>query len=117
MFYFFRSHRDLPSFPTRRSSDLSRLPVWVVELIEKWRRDKKWAARRIAREPAEGHGVQCCARTVTRWLDRLGLKRIRDITPAGEDLRRAGKIIARYPGHMVHMDGNTGGTTPDGCSR
>src|SRR5699024_11868892 len=26
------------------------------------------------------------------------------VRPEGEDLRRAGKIIARYPGHMVHMD-------------
>src|SRR5699024_11653858 len=53
-------------------------------------------------------------RTVTRWLDRLGLNRIRDITPEGEDLRRAGKIIARYPGHMVHMDVKKVGKIPDG---
>src|SRR5690625_6016193 len=52
---------DRPSAPATRPS---RLPVWVVELIEKWRRDKKWSARRIARELAEGHGVQCCVRTV-----------------------------------------------------
>ena len=102
---------DRPSAPATRPS---RLPVWVVELIEKWRRDKKWSARRIARELAEGHGVQCCVRTVTRWLDRLGLNRIRDITPEGEDLRRAGKIIARYPGHMVHMDVKKVGKIPDG---
>src|SRR5699024_12318539 len=38
----------------------------------------------------------------------------RDITPEGEDLRRAGKIIARYPGHMVHMDVKKVGKIPDG---
>src|SRR5699024_10067882 len=35
-------------------------------------------------------------------------------TPEGEDLRRAGKIIARYPGHMVHMDVKKVGKIPDG---
>ena len=32
----------------------------------------------------------------------------------GEDLRRPGKIIARYPGHMVHMDVKKIGKIPDG---
>ncbi|MGP5921723.1 integrase core domain-containing protein, partial [Brachybacterium alimentarium] len=50
----------------------------------------------------------------SRWLDRLGLNRIRDITPDGENLRRPGKIIARYPGHMVHMDVKKVGKIPDG---
>lgn len=85
-----------------------------MELIEDWRREKKWSARRIARELADGHGFRCCVRTVTRWLDRLGLNRIRDITPDGKDLRRPGKIIARYPGHMVHMDVKKVGKIPDG---
>lgn len=40
--------------------------------------------------------------------------RIRDITPDGEDLRKSGKIIARYPGHMVHMDVKKVGKIPDG---
>lgn len=37
-------------------------------------------------------------RTVTRWLDRLGLNRIRGITPDGENLRRPGKVTARFRG-------------------
>lgn len=41
---------------------------------------------------------------MTRWLDRLGLNRIRDTTPDGENLRLPGKIAARYPGRMVHTD-------------
>lgn len=92
----------------------SRLPVWAVELIERWRRTNKWSARRITRELADGHDVRCCVRTVTRWLDRLGLNRIRNITPDGEDLRRPGKITADYPGHMVHMDVKKVGKIPDG---
>lgn len=112
----FRKHgqaglQDHSSAPANRPS---RLPVWMVELIEYWRRTKKWSARRIARELADGHGARCCVRTVTRWLDRLGLNRIRDITPEGEDLRRPGKITARYPGHMVHMDVKKVGKIPDG---
>src|SRR5699024_9444155 len=102
---------DRSSAPANRPS---RLPVWVVELIEYWRRSKKWSARRIARELADGHGIRCCVRTVTRWLDRLGLNRIRDLTPDGEDLRRRGKITARYPGHMIHVDVKKVGRIPDG---
>lgn len=40
---------------------------------------------------------------MTRWPSRLEMNRIR--TPGRENhLRRPGKITARYPGHMVHMD-------------
>src|SRR5690625_3819898 len=95
----FREHGQ-PGLEDRSSAPANRpcrLPAWVVELIEHWRRRKKWSARRIARELADGHGFACCVRTVTRWLDLLGLNRIRDITPDGEDLRRPGKITARYP--------------------
>jgi len=91
----------------------SRLATWVVELIEHWRRKRKWSARRIARELADGYGVRCCVRTVTRWLERLGLNRVRDITPEGENLRKPQKILARYPGHMVHMDVKKVGKIPD----
>lgn len=102
---------DRSSAPAYRPT---RLEGWVVELIEHWRRTKKWSARRIARELADGHDVQCCVRTVTRWLDRLGLNRLRDITPDGEDLRRPGTITARYPGHMIHVDVKKVGKIPDG---
>ena len=102
---------DRSSAPAERPS---RLAAWVVELIEHWRRKRKWSARRIARELADRHHIRCCVRTVTRWLDRLGLNRIRDIAPEGEDLRRPGKIIARYPGHMVHMDVKKVWKIPDG---
>ncbi|WP_010533361.1 IS481 family transposase [Brachybacterium squillarum] len=102
---------DRSSAPAHRPT---RLPGWVIETIEQWRREKKWSARRIARELADRHGMSCAVRTITRWLDRLGLNRIRDITSDGEDLRVPGKIIARYPGHMVHMDVKKVGKLRDG---
>ena len=102
---------DRSSAPAHRPT---RLEGWVVELIEHWRRKLKWSARRIARELADRHDVRCCVRTVTRWLDRLGLNRIRDITPDGENLRRPGAITARYPGHMIHIDVKKVGKIPDG---
>ncbi len=86
----------------------------MVELIEYWRRDRKWSARGIARERADGNGVCCCVRTVSRWLDRLGLHRIRDITLDGENLCQSRTIIARYPGHMVRVDVKKVGKIPDG---
>ena len=103
--------RQGSSTPANRRSHPS---VEVVELIEHWRRKMEWSARRISRELADGRHAQCSVRTVTRWLDRLGLNRIRDITPDGENLRRPGKILARYPGHMVHMDVRKIGKIPDG---
>lgn len=51
---------------------------------------------------------------MTRWLDHLGLNRIRDITPDGENLPRPGTITARSPGHMDHMDVKRVGKIPDG---
>ena len=102
---------DRSSVPVNRSS---RLRTKGVELIEHLRRMKKWSARRIARELTDGNHAHCTVRTVTRWLDRLGLDRIRDVTADGEYLRRPGKVSARYPGHMVHMDVKKVGKIPDG---
>ena len=101
---------DRSSAPTHRPT---RLPVEVVELIETWRREHKWSARRIAHELA-ARGIGCAIRTVTRWLDRLGLNRLRDITPDGQDLRAPGKIVARFPGHMIHLDVKKAGQIPEG---
>src|SRR5690625_516390 len=47
---------DRSSAPAERPS---RLAEWVVELIEHWRRKRKWSARRIARELADRHSVPC----------------------------------------------------------
>ena len=102
---------DRSSAPANRPG---RTPLWVVETIETWRRRHKWSARRIAHELAARHRFRCCVRTVTRWLDRLGLNRRRDIDPGGQSNREPKRIIARYPGHMVHADVKKVGQIPDG---
>ena len=53
-------------------------------------------------------------RTVSRHLTRLGLGRRRFIDPGGENNRKPGKITARRPGHMVHLDVKKVGRIPDG---
>ncbi|MGP5388264.1 helix-turn-helix domain-containing protein, partial [Brachybacterium tyrofermentans] len=92
--------QDRTSAPARRPS---RLPIDVLELIDAWRRDRKWSARRIALELAS-RGHHYCVRTIGRWLQRLGISRRRDLDPTGENNRHSGKIIARFPGHMLHLD-------------
>lgn len=53
-------------------------------------------------------------RTVSRHLTRLGLGKRRFIDPGGEYNRKPGKITARWPGHMVHLDVKKDGLIPDG---
>ncbi|MEH0111438.1 IS481 family transposase, partial [Tersicoccus sp. MR15.9] len=91
---------DRSSAPVNRPTQL---PAVVVELIEAWRRAHKWSARRIHHELA-ARGHHCCLRTVSRWLARLGIARRRDLDPTGQSNRAPGKITARFPGHMVHLD-------------
>lgn len=81
----------------------TRDPALVTE-IEKLRRERKWSARRIAGElTAEGHTVS--AATVGRWLVRLRINRRRFLDPNGAANRKpVNTIVARYPGHMVHVD-------------
>ncbi|GAA5034898.1 IS481 family transposase [Actinopolymorpha pittospori] len=94
-------------------SSPAQTPPEVVELIESWRREHKWSARQIAVELAIlGHQVSTA--TVGRWLVRLGINRRRDLDPSGASNRRPGKITARYPGHMVHLDVKKVGRIPDG---
>ena len=92
--------------PTQLDPDL-------VALIETWRRKDKWSARAIHLELVRrGHDVSVA--TVGRWLVRLGISRRRDIDPDGSTNRTAGRITARYPGHMVHIDVKKVGRIPDG---
>lgn len=92
--------------PTQLDADL-------VALIETWRRKDKWSARAIHLELGRrGHDVSVA--TVGRWLVRLGISRRRDIDPDGSTNRTPGKITARYPGHMVHLDVKKVGRIPDG---
>ena len=102
---------DRPSTPRHSST---RTPAAVVDLIETLRRGRKWSARRIHRHLVD-RAVAISLRTVGRWLHRLGISRLRDLTPAGENSRRApGRIRAAWPGHMVHLDVKKVGKIPDG---
>ena len=103
--------QDCSSVPARSPS--ATLPQVVAE-IERLRRDKKWSARTITTELRSG-GVRISQSTVGRWLRRLGISRLRDLDPSGASNRRpAKKIIARYPGHMIHVDVKKVGRIPDG---
>jgi hypothetical protein len=51
---------------------------------------------------------------VTRHLDRLGLGQRRFLDPCGELNRKPGKITARWPGHMAHLDMKKAGRIPEG---
>jgi transposase InsO family protein len=104
---------DRPSVP-RHSPTAT--PAWVIAQIEAWRRVKKWSAGRITHELAQlpGGGYRINRRTVTRHLARLGLAQRRFIDPCGEANRAPGKITARWPGHMVHLDVKKVGRIPEG---
>jgi transposase len=78
-------------------------PDVVVDRIEDLRREHKWTARQIHLELVR-EGVRISPVTVARWLRRLGISRRRDIDPTGAGNRTSTRIVARYPGHMVHLD-------------
>ncbi|QCP08045.1 IS481 family transposase [Micrococcus luteus] len=103
--------QDRSCRPRRSPAQLD--PALVTQILT-LRRECKWSARRIHHHlVSEGH--QLCLRTVGRWLHRLGISRLRDLAPTGEDLRqRPQKITARGPGHMVHLDVKKIGRIPEG---
>ncbi|WP_156365455.1 IS481 family transposase, partial [Sciscionella sediminilitoris] len=85
----------------------------IVARIEAMRREHKWSASRIAFE-LEASGIVISRRTVARHLAAIGLNHRRFIDPNGETNREPRKIIARRPGHMVHLDVKKVGRIPDG---
>lgn len=101
---------DRPSVPHRQPTAT---PTEVVTRIESLRRERKWSARRIALELA-ADGITISVRTVSRHLARLGLNRRRFLDPTGDSNREPRRIIARWPGHMVHVDVKKVGRIPDG---
>ncbi|WP_409181661.1 IS481 family transposase [Amycolatopsis sp. VS8301801F10] len=101
---------DRPSVPRRQPTAT---PAEVVARIEQLRRQRKHSARRIATEPA-AEGITISVRTVGRHLLQLGLNRRRFLDPTGDSNRQPRRIIARWPGHMVHLDLKKTGRTPDG---
>lgn len=85
----------------------------TIVRIEQLRRERKWSARRIATELTV-QGLTVSARTVTRHLARLGLNRRRFLDPGGDTNRQPRRILARRPGHMVHVDIKKMGRIPGG---
>ncbi|PZP28642.1 MAG: IS481 family transposase [Kocuria rhizophila] len=117
---------DRPSVP---ATSPAQIPPQVVERIEALRRGRKWSARRIwhhlaaggydhdpAQDPGLFHApVIIALGTVGRWLARLGISRLRDLSPDGDQLRRPPRRIRAYwPGHMIHLDVKKVGKIPDG---
>jgi len=102
--------QDRSSAPSRQPTAT---PAQVITVIEAMRRDHKWSAARIAFELGNS-GVTTSRRTVSRHLLALGLNRRRFIDPDGDLNRVPQRIIARRPGHMVHVDVKKVGRIPDG---
>jgi hypothetical protein len=86
-------------------------PAEVITHIEAMRRARKWSAARIAFELGR-QGVRISRRTVSRQLVALGLNRRRFIDPDGDGIRVPQRIVARRPGHMIHVDVKKVGRTP-----
>jgi transposase InsO family protein len=101
---------DRSSAPRRQPTAT---PASVVSAIEAMRRHRKWSAARIAFELNTG-GLMISRRTVSRHLVALGLNRRRFIDPDGDGNRTPRRIIARRPGHMVHVDVKKVGRIPEG---
>jgi transposase InsO family protein len=101
---------DRPSVPHHQPTAT---PAEVVTRIEQLRRQRKWSAQRIATELA-AEGVTISVRTIGRHLVQLGLNRRRFLDPSGTSNREPRPIIARWPGHMVHLDVKKTGQIPDG---
>lgn len=101
---------DRPSTPARQpaASDGEN-----VARIEEMRRVHKCSSSRIAFE-LKSDGIEISRRTVSRQLAALGLNHRRFIDPNGETNREPQKIIARRPGHMVHIDVKKAGRIPSG---
>lgn len=85
----------------------------VVSRIEHLRREHKYSARLITHTLA-AEGKRISQATVGRWLVRLRINRLRFLDTTGAGNRRPNRIIARYPGHMVHVDVKKVGAIPDG---
>jgi transposase InsO family protein len=102
---------DTSSAPKARPT---RTSPQVVAEIERLRREHKYSARAITAE-LHRQGQRISQSTVGRWLVRLGISRLRDLDPSGASNRKpVQKIIARYPGHMIHVDVKKVGRIPEG---
>lgn len=102
--------QDRSSTPHRQPTAI---PAEVIDTIEHLRRTRKWSATRIA-FGLNNDGIVISRRTVTRHLAYLGLNRRRFIDPNGDTNRQSRPIIAKRPGHHIHLDVKKVGRIPDG---
>ncbi|MGO3152817.1 MAG: IS481 family transposase [Galactobacter sp.] len=124
--------------PSRPHTSPDAVDAATVSRIEALRRSLKWSARRIHNHVQAGGmdplpdehplpnnvshvPVAVCLRTVGRWLYRLGISRLRDILPTGEDARdngqettKPGVIATTRPGERINLDVKKVGKLPDG---
>ena len=99
---------DRPSTPHRQPTAT---PAETVARIEGLCRGHKWSANRITHELA-ATSVPIGRRTVTRLLGQLGLGRRRFLDPTGATNRIPGRLDARWPGRMVHLDVKRSAASP-----
>lgn len=92
----------------------TRTPDEVIALACTLRREHKWSAATISAELAAQHDIHVSTSTIQRHLRAANLHRRRLLDLDGEPLRQPNTIIARYPGHMIHMDVKKAGKIPDG---
>jgi transposase InsO family protein len=101
---------DRPSSPHHQPTAT---PAATIAWIERLRRERKWSARRIAAELAS-EDITISVRTVSRHLAQLGLNKRRFLDPDGGVNRTPRPIVARWPGHLIHLDVKKVGQIPDG---
>jgi transposase len=101
---------DRPSTPVRQPTATQ---GHIIARIESMRREHKWPASRIAFE-LEQAGTTVSRRTIARLLAQLGLNRRKFIDPNGENNREVRAIVAKHPGHMIHLDAKKAGRIPNG---
>lgn len=92
----------------------SRTPDDVIALACRLRVEKKWSAAKISAELAQVHDLHVSTSTIQRHLRAANLHRRRFLNVDGEPLRQPKPIVARYPGHMIHLDVKKAGRIPDG---
>lgn len=86
----------------------------MITKVLKLRRDTKWSAAKISAELAEKHNIVVSTSTIQRHLRLHNLHRRHLLDLDGEPLRQPTTIVARYPGHMIHMDIKKAGKIPEG---
>jgi transposase InsO family protein len=98
---------------SRPQTSPRRTPVDVEARIELLRRERKLGPVQIA-GILQAEGISVAHSTVHRVLQRLGISRLRDLDPSGENLRQVIRYEHDAPGELIHLDVKKIGRIPDG---